>query len=142
MTRLDTMRDDILNLPLHKACDLRINQATEGRSEIEISVNTFTSNPAGVLHGGMLYTFFDVGCLIAALTLLDEHRHPVTIDIHASVLRTATAGDRVVIRAHVDRIGRTLTSIRAEAFAIAKDDKETLIGTGAVTKSILDGRDR
>jgi acyl-coenzyme A thioesterase PaaI-like protein len=86
---------------------------------------------------GMLYTFFDVACFFACLTLLEADKHPVSIETHTSVLRAAFKGDRVMIRARVDRLGRTLAAMRADALAVKPDGSEKLIATGSVTKSII-----
>ena len=134
-TRFEEVRDDVLSHPLHRACGLRLHKAAE--SEVEIELNDFTLNPEGSLHGGMLYTFFDVACFFACLTLLGTDKHPVSIETHTSVLRAAFKGDRVVIRARVDRLGRTLAAMRADAIAIKPDGGEKLIATGSVTKSII-----
>lgn len=137
MTRFEAVRDEVLAHPLHRTCGLRLHHAGEGESEVEIELNDFTLNPEGSLHGGMLYTFFDVACFFACLTLLEADKHPVSIETHTSVLRAASKGDRVLIRARVDRLGRTLAAMRADALALKPDGTEKLIATGSVTKSII-----
>ncbi len=136
-SRFEEVRDDVLSHPLHRACGLRLHKAADGESEVEIELNDFTLNPEGSLHGGMLYTFFDVACFFACLTLLEADKHPVSIETHTSVLRAAFKGDRVMIRARVDRLGRTLAAMRADALAVKPDGSEKLIATGSVTKSII-----
>ena len=75
-SRFEEVRDDVLSHPLHRACGLRLHKAADGESEVEIELNDFTLNPEGSLHGGMLYTFFDVACFFACLTLLEADKHP------------------------------------------------------------------
>jgi len=69
--------------------------------------------------------------------MLEADKHPVSIETHTSVLRAAFKGDRVMIRARVDRLGRTLAAMRADALAVKPDGSEKLIATGSVTKSII-----
>jgi acyl-coenzyme A thioesterase 13 len=60
----------------------------------------------------------------------------VTVETHSSVLRAAMKGETVVIRARLDRLGRTLAAMRAEALAVNASGEERLIATGSVTKAI------
>ena len=76
-------------------------------------------------------------CFFAAASRLPPEQHAVTIETHSSVLRAASRGEQVVIRAHVDRLGRTLAAMRAEAYAINAQQQERLIATGSVTKAIV-----
>lgn len=138
MTRFEAVRDDVLAHPLHRACGLTLVRAENGESEVGIELNDFTLNPEGALHGGMLYTFFDVASFLAVLTLLDADRHAVSIETHTSVLRAAFRGDRVRLRSRVERLGRRLASMRAEAHAIKPDGGEKLLATGSVTKAIVE----
>ena len=51
-------------------------------------------------------------------------------------LRAALKGESVIIRARLDRLGRTLAAMRAEALAVNASGEERLIATGSVTKAI------
>jgi len=137
MSHIDQIKDDILAHPLHRACELELVSAVDGRSEVRFPVNDFTTNPQGALHGGIVYALMDVACFFAAASRLPPEQHAVTIETHSSVLRAASQGEQVVIRAHVDRLGRTLAAMRAEAYAINAQQQERLIATGSVTKAIV-----
>ena len=137
MSHIDQIKDDILAHPLHRACELELVSAVDGRSEVRFPVNDFTTNPQGALHGGIVYALMDVACFFAAASRLPPEQHVVTIEPHRSVLRAASRGEQVVIRAHVDRLGRTLAAMRAEAYAINAQQQERLIATGSVTKAIV-----
>lgn len=139
--RIKAVRDKVLAHPFHKACGLELLAADEGKAEITIAMNEFTLNPEGALHGGVLYAFVDVACFFAAISRLEEEQHPVSIETHVSLLRAATREDQLVVRAGVDRLGRTLAAMRAEVIA-RRDGEERLIATGSVTKAILTGRSR
>ncbi|MDX1804339.1 MAG: PaaI family thioesterase [Alcanivorax sp.] len=140
MSHFDQVVAEVLAQPFHRACELALLEAGDGRSEIGFAVNEFTRNPAGVLHGGILYALLDVGCFLAVMTRLNDDQHAVTVETHTSVLRAAQAGEQVVIRAAADRLGRTLAAMRAEAFAVTPAGEERLIATGSVTKAVLQGR--
>ena len=100
-------------------------------------MNDFTTNPQGALHGGIVYALMDVACFFAAISKLPSDQHAVTIETHSSVLRAASQGEQIIIRAHVDRLGRTLAAMRAEAYALNAQQQERLIATGSVTKAII-----
>lgn len=126
-----------LEHPLHRACELELIHAADGNSELRFAVNDFCTNPIGTLHGGILYALMDVACFFAASTLLKPDQHVVTVETHSSVLRAAQQGEHVIIRAHTDRLGRTLAAIRVEAHAVDQSGQERLIATGSVTKSVI-----
>lgn len=126
----------ILAHPLHAASGLAIVSSTGGRSEITFEVNDFTANVIDTLHGGILYAMVDVAAFMALLSVIPEGMHGVTADIQVSVLRAAKRGDTVHVRGWVDRVGRTLANMRAEAF-VPGPDGERLIGTGTVVKSLI-----
>jgi len=137
VNHIEQIKDDILAHPLHRACELELVSAVDGRSEVRFPVNDFTTNPQGALHGGIVYALMDVACFFASASKLPPEQHAVTIETHSSVLRAASRGEQVVIRAHVDRLGRTLAAMRAEAYAINAEQQERLIATGSVTKAIV-----
>jgi uncharacterized protein (TIGR00369 family) len=138
--RLQEVRDEVLTHPFHQACGLQLLSAADGEAEIAIDMNEFTVNPEGSLHGGIVYAFVDVACFFAAVSQLDGHQHPVSIETSFSLLRAAGTGDRVTIQGQVDRLGRTLASMRAEVHA-DNGDGVRLIATGNVTKAILANTD-
>ncbi len=138
-SRLEHVREGVLEHPFHKACELALIHAEQGRAEVSFKVNDFTVNPQGALHGGIIYALIDVACFFAVVPTLAPDQHPVSIETHVSILRAATLGETITITAWTDRVGRTLAAMRAEVFANDGTQKR-LIATGNVTKSILQGR--
>lgn len=142
MSRLEQVHNGVLSHPLHQACELELRHSVDGRAEVCFKVNDFTANPQGALHGGILYAMMDVACFFAVVPQLAENQHPVSVEVHTSILRAALQGETVVIRSWVDRLGRTIAAMRCDALVINADGSERLIGTGNVTKSVLTGRGR
>lgn len=126
----------ILSHPLHAASSLSILGSEGGCSEITFEVNDFTANVIDTLHGGILYALIDVAAFMALLSVIPEGKHGVTADIQVSMLRAAARGDTVHVRGRVDRVGRTLANMRAEAFVLTPEG-ERLIATGTVVKSLI-----
>lgn len=127
--------DLILAQPLHRACELDILSWAEGRSEIRIAVNDFSSNVIGTLHGGVIYAMVDVAAFMALLSVVPDGLHGVTADIQVSVLRALKKGEFLHLRGRVDRVGRHLANMRVEAFQPGSEEK--LIATGTVVKSLI-----
>jgi uncharacterized protein (TIGR00369 family) len=70
----------------------------------------------GFVHAGVLATVLDSACGYAAASLMPAGTGVLSIEFHTHLLSPA-AGERFVARAHVVRAGRSITVVRAEAFA-------------------------
>ncbi len=133
---LDRVLADVLAQPLHAAAGLRLLSAADGRAEIAYEVNDMTANIQGMLHGGIMAVMHDVGVFLAVSTLLPPEKHAVTCDTSLSILRPANRGETIIVRATVDRLGRTLAFMRSETYARDAAGKERLIATGSLTKAV------
>lgn len=136
-TMLARVLDDVMATPAHRAAGLRLVRAQDGACEIHYDVNEFTANMHGKLHGGFVCLMHDVADFIALSSLLPAEKHAVTADTQTSILRPANRGDTIIVRARVDRAGRTLAFMRCESFSRSPDGTEKLIATGALTKAIV-----
>ncbi|MBZ2190362.1 PaaI family thioesterase [Alcanivorax sp. JB21] len=135
-SRLDLVREFILAHPLHHACELAFVSAAEGKATLTFQINDFCASPQGTLHGGILYALMDVSCFFAVATLLPADQHAVSVDVGTTLLRAGQRGDTVYLRAHVDRLGRTLAAMRVEASVIVNGE-EKLLATGHVNKALI-----
>lgn len=133
---LERVLDAVLRQPLHAAAGLQLVSAADGKAEIRYQVNDTTANMQGMLHGGIVCLMHDVGVFLAVSSLLPAEKHAVTAETHVSILRPANRGETIIVRAVVDRIGRTLAFMRSETFACGADGKERLIATGSLTKAV------
>lgn len=128
----------VLETPLHRACGLEVLRAENGEAEIRYQVNDMSSNIQGMLHGGVVTAMHDVAVFCAVASLLPAEKHAVTAETHVSILRPANRGEAIVVRAKVDRLGRTLAFMRSDTFAVGADGRERLIATGSLTKAVVD----
>lgn len=122
----------VLNLPLHRHLGVTRLESSDGEAELQFQVDENALNPAGVLHGGVLYMLCDVCAYAGLLSVLEDNEEAVTHDIHVSVMRSAGAGDRVVIRSKLLKRGRSLCFVDISA---SVGDK--VIATARVTKSVI-----
>lgn len=127
--RLDAIRE----LPFHRYLGFEIVRAEEGEAELSFTVNDATINPAGVLHGGIVYTLCDVCAYAGLASVLPPEKEAVTHDIHVSVLRAAALGDVVSFVSHPVKIGRSLCFLDITATVAGRP-----IATARVTKTLVD----
>lgn len=118
--------------PYHQYLDLEDFNSNEGTGSLTLKVSDKHINPAGVLHGGVVYSVLDVVSYIALLSKLTAKQEAATHDIHVSVMRPAKAGDTVSFVAQIEKLGKSLAFITSKA----KVDGKT-IATARVTKSII-----
>ena len=125
----------VRQLPLHRHLGVTDLTASDGRSELWLTVDEASTNPAGVLHGGVLYMLCDVASYTALLSVLDHAREAATHDIHVSVMAPATPGERVRFCGRVVQQGKRLVFTEAEARA-----GDRLLATARVTKTVFTPR--
>lgn len=126
----------ILAAPLHAGARLRIVEQADGLARVRFDVTPLISGPTGMLHGGVLYALLDTACYLALLPALDGH-DAVSHDAHFSIVRPVDAGSTVEIRSSVERKGRNLAFLRAQAFRVVEGQEFPLVALGTVTKTVL-----
>ncbi len=78
--------------PFAKLVGLHLEEPREGRCVGVVAVTEALFNPAGVLHGGVMFSLADT-CMGAALwSRLEPHETCVTIEIKINYLRAVTTG--------------------------------------------------
>jgi uncharacterized protein (TIGR00369 family) len=70
----------------------------------------------GVIAGGVITTFLDQLCGMAAVLAMKAPSMVATIDIRIDYMRAATPGRDVLAEAHCYKIGRNVAFVRAVAF--------------------------
>jgi len=120
---------------LHQYLGVARIASDQGRGSISIVVKESSMNPAGFLHGGVLYALCDVCAYAGLLSRLEPGREAVTHDMHVSVLQAAKAGDRVDFSSAIVKMGRKICFIDVTATV-----GETPIATARVTKSLVENR--
>ncbi|MBY8964893.1 PaaI family thioesterase [Algiphilus sp.] len=126
--RLELVR----TLPLHQQLGMTEINSEEGRGDLRFEVQQNQLNPAGMLHGGVLYTLCDVCAYAGLLSVLDDQTEAVTHDLHVSVMGAMGAGASGRIRSRVVRMGRRVVFIDAE---VMSDDR--IIASARITKSLV-----
>ncbi|NKF23964.1 PaaI family thioesterase [Solimonas marina] len=117
---------------LHRFLGMSELRAADGRADFEVSVGDAAINVYGRTHAAFCYTFLDVACYAALLSVLPHDRSATTADIHVSMMSGTQLGDRVRFEARILKRGRNLAFLVADAWC---GDKP--IAQGRLTKFIL-----
>lgn len=122
---------NIEELPLHRFLGLKIESMGEGEARVTVPVDNQTINPAGNLHGGVVYLVSDVTAFAALGPSLGEGEFAVTIDYHSGIYRGTTSGP-VVFQARVASRTRRLAFINV----MVTGGDGALLAEARVTKAI------
>jgi len=92
----------------------------------------------GYFHGGSIATVLDSAAGYAAFSLMPPATAVLTVEYKLNFVAPG-AGERIIARGEVVRPGRTLTVVRADAFAL-RDGEETLVCASQQTLMALAGQ--
>lgn len=132
MSPLDQYLPQMLQHPLHRAMGVRDIRVEPGRAVLEVKVDEQMVNPAGMFHGGIVYTLCDMVCYAALVAQLKPGENAATHDLHVSVMKAARIGDTVRFEGRVLRAGRSVAFMESQALL-----GDQLLARATVTKSIL-----
>ncbi|MFP4445896.1 MAG: PaaI family thioesterase [Desulfosudaceae bacterium] len=128
----DPRLEKVIDHPLHQYLGITAIQSQEGRGRMAVPVTDNIVNPAGVLHGGVVYLLCDVCAYAGLLSLLAKGSEAVTHDIQVSVMQAAHKGDILEFSSAMVKLGKRLGFIDVR---MTVDDR--VMATARVTKSIL-----
>lgn len=131
-SRAEEVLPQVQALALHRHLGIGPIHAAHGRAHFEVRAGEALLNPAGSLHGGVIYTLCDVACYCALLTQLAPDEEAATHDLQVSLLRGARADQVLRFEGEVLKRGRQLAFGSAQVHANGK-----LLARAQVTKSIL-----
>lgn len=108
------MSQPLLPIPFLEELGLKVEEAAEGRCRLSLPVTPRTTNPYGVLHGGLTFTLADTGMGIAVYTLLAPGERTTTVECSIRYLRPAKNG-RITAECRVIRRSNRFAITEAEA---------------------------
>ena len=121
----------ILKHPLHNFLGVTSISSDAGRGALSVTLTENVINPAGALHGGVIYSLCDVCAYGGLLSLLDEKTEAVTHDIQISVMRSAKLADVVDFQSEVVKMGKSVCFLDVKVTVAGE-----IIASARVTKSI------
>jgi acyl-coenzyme A thioesterase 13 len=122
----------ILSTGFHRSlADLEIVHVGAGVVRARLVVRDAVQNFFGNFHGGAIATLVDDVGTFAVMAADHYHRPGVTTDLHVSYLKSATAGDAVLIEAAVVSCGLTLAFVEV---TLTSESRGDAIARGQMTK--------
>ena len=103
-----------------KLIGARLSLIEPGVIEITLPYRSDLTQQQGFLHAGVVTTIADSACGYAAYSLMPAGSEVLSVEFKVNLLRPAR-GEFFVARAEVIKVGRTLTVVRADVFAVAGD---------------------
>jgi uncharacterized protein (TIGR00369 family) len=82
---------------------------------IEYPVQKWALNPAGILHGGIIATVFDIS--MAALILPYAGGFAPTINLDLKFIRPGKEGDTLVVKSHIISLGKNMAHAEVKAYS-------------------------
>lgn len=118
-------------LPLHQSLGLALIDLDLPERGVTLPVDERTTNPSGVLHGGLVPLVLDVTAYLALLPSLERGASAATVGASCSLLRAVPAGGQVTAHATLDRLGRSTAFLSAR---LRHGDE--VVATGQVVKAV------
>lgn len=100
------------HVPFAELLGIRVTSHGAGRAQLELALRPDLANSWGVAHGGVVMTLADVALAVAAITLHDDARGAITIELKVSFIGPASA--RLVAEARCLKAGRSLAFCEGE----------------------------
>jgi len=118
--------------PVFASLGAILEEAGEGEIVVSFMAGPETTQGNGVVGGGTLALMLDNAMAIAVMSALGPGRVPTTVSLTANMLKPGLPG-RLMVRARVDRLGKTM------AFASARlmGEDGALLATGTSSLAVL-----
>ncbi|MDO5648181.1 PaaI family thioesterase [Paracoccus sp. (in: a-proteobacteria)] len=132
--RIQQTRDFMQGLPHARALGMRVDDLGDGRATLSMdwAAHMVGDPRTGVVHGGVVSALMDTCCGAAVMVHPDMPEMTATLDLRIDYMRAATPQQRLVARAEVYHMTRSVAFVRAVAM---DDDTERPVAsaTGAFT---------
>lgn len=104
-----------------------VRVASEGYLELEFLVRDDMTNPAGIIHGGVIASMLDETIGIMMYCLPQESFRP-SINLITDFLSPAKPGDKLLVKAKVTKQGKNLLHGMAQMYRL---EDQRIIATGS-----------
>lgn len=121
-------------IPHSRALGMEATEIDEGIAQLEMDYDErFIGDPeTGVISGGVVSALMDTCCGAAVMTHPELTGITATIDLRIDYMRAATPGERIIARAEVYHVTRSVAFVRVKSY---DNDRENPVATatGAFT---------
>lgn len=132
---VDAARAFIARLPHCAALNMTVQHLDAGQAELMMPYDTkLIGDPqSGVIHGGAVSALMDTSCGAAVMAHPSAPKSTATLDLRIDYMRPATPGQRLLARAQVFRVTRTVAFVRAVTYDENEASGPVAQATGAFT---------
>lgn len=127
----ENVRNLLNGSPMYRHMKMRVVDAEDGRSRLEMQADSSLHSLYGMLHGGAAATVLDSACGIAVGTTLEPGEICVTVDLRINYIANLKDG-LLVAEGRVIHKGRQTGVAQAEL----RDDDGSLVAVGMSTHLI------
>lgn len=127
----ETFRNVLNSSPMYRHMNMKVLDAGDGRSKLEMKTSKDLHSLYGMLHGGATATIVDSACGIAVGSLLEPGEMCVTVDLRINYISNLKEGT-------LTAEGRVIHKGKQTGVATAEitDEKGNLIAVGMSTHLI------
>lgn len=132
--QLNIAQQFIEAIPHARALGMEVTEIADGIAQLEMDYDKrFVGDPdTGVISGGVVSALMDTCCGAAVMSHPEVAGATATIDLRIDYMRGAKPGDRIIARAEVYHLTRTVAFVRAKSFD-GDLDNPVATATGAFT---------
>merc|ERR1719365_119790 len=110
----------------------KVVSASPGQCIVSMVVKEEHMNRAGTMHGGFSAHLVDSISTLALLTVGDDPRPGVSVDMNMTYMKPAALGEEIFVEAKTLRSGKTLAFLECEI----RNQKQQLLVKGSHTKYV------
>ena len=118
----------------------KITDISEGKIEGELELQQMHKQHKGFVHGGVIATVSDVVMGFAAVSLVPQDHHVVTVELKTSYLNPGL-GEKLFAKGWVLKQGRKLNFCEAEVYSVSAGKEPFLIAKASATMATLSPED-
>lgn len=96
---------------------------------IALDFSDWMRNQVGIMHGGIIAAIGDVAMGVLVYTFSGK-KMPPTVEMQTSYLHMINAGERLIVKARADKIGKTTAQMRCEMWAEGSPGKLAATAAG------------
>jgi uncharacterized protein (TIGR00369 family) len=122
----------LASIPFDQMLGIRLVRLHSGGLTLACEMRPELANAVGALHGGVTASLVDVAAGVAVTRHIGRPRSVTTVELKVNYLRPVREG-KVLARAHLVRVGKTLCTARVDVV----DSRKELIAVGLVTYMIV-----
>jgi uncharacterized protein (TIGR00369 family) len=135
---LATFCERMLDQRIQRSLGLTLESREAGRAVCRFPVDEAKDGGGGYLHGGFVSMAVEITAFFVAITQARRGQWPATLDLHVALLRSASMGSVLEMRAALASSTRNIAVIRVDVIELRPGGSEAVVASATVTKAYRD----